>query len=268
MKIYQSNDYEKFELHQLNRPTRKDKNLENLMLKYGWIDAYPMHVVKNGNGKLKIKAGHNRFETARRIGIPVKYCICDDNASIHELEKSTKAWSVSDYLESYIRSGSPHYAYLKNFHKKTSIGISACMSMLSGESAGSNNKLYAFKDGKFEPNKDGIEHANAVASMVEACRLQGASWANSAPFVAALSKMMWVKEFSYEEFIQRVKRHPQFLEKQRGIEGYFSMIESLYNYQRKGRRVPLAFLVEETSRERQQTFGGKVRIIGTMGKKQ
>lgn len=256
MKIYQSMDYGKFEIHQLNRPTRIDKNLEESMKRHGWIDAYPMHVVKNGNGKMKIKAGHNRFETAKRLGIPVKYCVCSDDATIHELEKSTKSWSVSDYLESYVSCGNPHYAYLKNFHKETGIGISACMSMLSGESAGSNNKLYAFKDGRFEPTKDGIEHANTVAAIVKACRLEGAHWANSAPFVSAISRMLWVKEFSPEEFVKRVKKHHQFLEKQRSIDGYFSMIENIYNFQRKGRRIPLSFLVVEVSRERQQTFGG------------
>ena len=45
---------------------------------------------KEPSGKAKIKAGHHRFTVARRIGIPVKYVICDElsEVTIQELEEA------------------------------------------------------------------------------------------------------------------------------------------------------------------------------------
>ena len=143
-------DYSIFDLHEVNRDVKNTKNLENSMAVYGWIDAYPMHVVRNGDKRLKIKAGHHRFKVAKRLGIPVKFVVVDnDDVGIHELEKTAKQWSVSDYLQSYVRAGYKDYHIVKEYHERTGIGISNCISMLGGNQAGTGNFQEKFKDGNF-----------------------------------------------------------------------------------------------------------------------
>ena len=62
-KVYETEDYDIFELHELNRDVRnlkKVSNLKNSMKSHGFLSAYPLHTVLNGEGKLQIKAGHHR----------------------------------------------------------------------------------------------------------------------------------------------------------------------------------------------------------------
>ena len=87
--VMETSDYKKFELLPFNRDVARTRRLRASMLQHGWISAYPMYVVKQSNGQLGIKAGHRRFVVARDLGIPVKYVICKDTATIFELESGT-----------------------------------------------------------------------------------------------------------------------------------------------------------------------------------
>ena len=55
--ILESNNYARFELTAFNRDAEKTKLFEMSMLKHGWIDACPLHVVRTAEGKLLIKQG-------------------------------------------------------------------------------------------------------------------------------------------------------------------------------------------------------------------
>ena len=66
-------NYNLFELHDLNRDVEKIDRLKASMMRHGFIKAYPLHVMKNGFGKLKVKAGHHRLTAAKDLGLPVFY---------------------------------------------------------------------------------------------------------------------------------------------------------------------------------------------------
>ena len=61
--VMETKDYSKFDLLQFNRDIERVNYLTQSMKEFGWIGAYPMHVVRNGKGRYKIKAGHHRFCT-------------------------------------------------------------------------------------------------------------------------------------------------------------------------------------------------------------
>ena len=138
--IQGTTNYDRFELFEFNRDVGKTTALERSMLAYGW-HPYPMHVVKNGSGKLKIKAGHHRFHVARKLGIPCKYVIAEDQGeTIQELEVATRPWTLQDYLASYCRVGNEHYINVKNYLELTGIPIQCAISMLAGQTAASGNQ--------------------------------------------------------------------------------------------------------------------------------
>ena len=251
--VRETDQYDRFELHEFNRSIGNTKNLEESMRKFGWIDAYPMHVEKNGSGKLKIKAGHHRFVVAKKLGIPVKYIICDDlGATIQELEKSTRLWSMQDYLESYVRNKRPSYIAIKEYCELTGIGLNNAISMLGGESAGSNNKGKLFKNGVFKISDS--QHAEIVGDIVIYLKRIGIKFANANLFVQAISRCVWVKEFLPSVFKNKCKTFKALVEKQQNLEGYLQMIDSIYNRQSK-KKIPLQHLASETSRKRHKTFG-------------
>lgn len=248
-KLMTTTDYSMFTLHRFNREVKKISDLEKSMRKYGWISAYPMHVVKNGDGLLRIKGGHHRYTVAKKIGIPVKYIVCEDGGvAIHELEKGTKPWSMADYLNSYYALGNPHYICVKEY-SETGIPLMACISLCAGETAGSHNHLSRFKAGTYRIGHLG--HAGDVRRVVIALKQIGFTKATTTMFVHGLSRVLRVKEFCIDTFIKRASVNPGLLVPQPNQASYIDMIEAIYNHASKKKRLPLAFLAQEEAIRRQ-----------------
>lgn len=248
--IQETTNYDRFELFEFNRDVGKTTALERSMLAYGWLDPYPMHVVKNGSGKLKIKAGHHRFHVARKLGIPCKYVIAEDQGeTIQELEVATRPWTLQDYLASYCRVGNEHYINVKNYLELTGIPIQCAISMLAGQTAASGNQNKKFKAGTYKVSDE--KHAYDVACLVIGCSDRGVKFARNFGFVQALSAVCRVKEFDNELFLARVKLHVGMMTAQPAKDAYLSVIEQVYNYGggRKA-RLPIAFLAKEVATQR------------------
>lgn len=248
--VKETNKYHLFELHELNRDINKTDRLEESMRKHGWIDAYPMHVVRNGSDKMKIKDGHNRFQAAIRLGIPVKYVVCDDSATIWELQRPTCHWTPQHYLQSYVRAGRPAYIAVDRYVNDTGISLGHSISMLAGESAGSNNKMASFKAGTYRLSDP--THANQVKAIVLHMKKCGIKFATNSYFIQALSKVLWIDGFSVSKFKDKISAHAEHFEKQPNVEAYLYLIESIYNRQQRQNKLPVAFLASEASRLRQQ----------------
>lgn len=247
-KILASINYRIFELLPFNRDVKKVKALMESMKKHGWINAYPMNVVQNGNGKLKIKDGHHRFEVATTLGIPVKYVVCNDTATIYELDKATNKWSVADHMESYCRAGNIEYVKMKEYCRRTGIAPMYAISMLSGETAGSYNQSDLFKTGAFVCKN--TMNADIVADIVLHCKKKGIDWAHNSRMVIALSKIAWVDGFSPLKLKQKITTFPFLIEKKPHVEGYLEMLENVYNYKSQD-KVPLKFLATSVAKDRQ-----------------
>jgi hypothetical protein len=248
IKVMQTRNYEMFELMPFNRDVEKTRHLERSMSEHGWIDAYPLHVKRNGGTKFLIKAGHHRYHVAKKLGIPVKFVVCDDDATIHELEKSTCSWTMKDYLISYCRLGKEDYIRVKSYCDTTGIGLQNAVSMLGGHSAGSGNFTKAFKDGTFKIN-DRKKHAETVKGIILHCTACGIKFAPTYLFVQSISKVAQVGGFDIQRFKAKIKTFAQFMEKKANLQQYLELIEEIYNRQAR-EKIPLAFLATQAARER------------------
>lgn len=252
--LRETRDYSLFDLHVLNRDVKKIAMLEKSMKKHGWIDAYPMHVVRNGDKRMKIKGGHHRFFVAQVLGIPVKFVVCDDDSTIHELETSTVYWSLGDYLDSYVRAGRKPYIEVKEFHEQTGIGLGSCISLLAGETAGSNNKINIFKKGSYQTSASNT--AGVVGDIITHMKKIGIEFATTELLVRAVSKIVWVDQFDPNHFKQKIGRFPQLVTKQPNLAAYVTMLDCLYN---RGcqEKIPLVFLAAEAAKKRNVIKSGK-----------
>lgn len=247
IKVMQSKDYGMFRLSSFNRDVRKTKALEDSFRRHGWIDAYPMHVQQNGGRQYIIKAGHHRFEVARKLGIPVKFIVSNDTATIHELERSTTNWNLNDYLVSYCRQGKADYTIIKDYCDETGIALTNAMSMFYGQQASSNNVATRFKDGVFTILN--TDHANTVKDIVLYLKKYGVGFAATNYFVQAISKATLVSVFDQTHFKQKIKLFSSFIEKKATVDQYLEMIEDIYNRQSRV-KIPLKFLANEEAKKR------------------
>lgn len=251
-KLTATKNYDLFELLRFNRDVMKTKALEKSMKTHGFIAAYPLHVVRNGNGKLKIKAGHHRFVVAKKLGLPVWYVICDDGATIHELENATTKWTLNDYLQSFCRCGMEEYQRVADYMERTGIPTQSAVSLLGGHLASSGQHGPVFKAGVFKITDN--EYAEQVGDVIQHCKRAGFPFACNTLFVLAVSRVMRVTQFSATEFKHKVDLNASMLKRQPHLAGYMEMIESIYNRQRQN-KIPLVFLTAQTMKERNAIKG-------------
>lgn len=247
VKIQISSDYDKFKMLPFNRDVKRTSYLEASMKRHGWIDAYPLHVVSNGDGTYKVKAGHHRLEVARELKIPIKFIICEDKASVYELEQASNRWTLMDYRDSFIRSEYPEYIKVKEYQEATGIGLSCAISMLVGLSAGSKGKDFAFKTGMYKVTD--TTHANIVGDIIIHCRNIGIEWANLDLFVKAISRLARADGFDASRLKKKLSTYSYMVEKQVNIAAYQKMIEDIYNRQ-SADKVPLMFNADKAAHER------------------
>jgi len=248
VKLQATKNYDLFETCEFNRSVLKKDELKKSMKKHGYIPAYPLHVYRNGNGKLKIKAGHHRFDTAKELGISVYYTICDDNATIFDLEKGTNPWTIHDYLDAYVRLEIPSYLAIKEFRDATGINIGQSISLLAGDSASSNNHANQFKCGTYQIGNR--INADRVACIVLKCRDMKLPYATHSCFVSALSILMLVDQFDDYQFLNRLETNLFMAQrKQSTVMQYLELIEQVYNF-RAHCKIALAFLAKEAAQKR------------------
>ena len=252
--VVETSDYNQFDLTDFNRNVEKTRFLRNLMLRQGWIDAFPMLVTRvRSNGRLKVKAGHHRFWVARELGIPVKYVLCNDSTTIFELEQATNPWSLNDYLVAHVRKEREAYVIVKEFRDRTGIPLGCCVNMLSGSLAGSGGsaKTRAFKSGTFQIDPDGAEHADQVAAVVAAAEAAEVPWATSSSFVNALSRAILVDECKLARLIQKMKLYAADFPRPTNSAEFLQTIEEIYNKKaRRHENIPLAFLAKQQAHKR------------------
>ncbi len=248
-----SKDYNKFELLDFNRDVERTKKLEVSMSRYGFEDAKPIMVERNGNGKLKIKDGHNRFWVARKLGLPVKYEVSTSGITIADLDGSKKMWTFRNYLDGFTRKGVGSYVRLKEFHMNTGIDIKSCISMFSGLAAGSRHFGDKFKYGQFKSTDKGVKHAEMVGDLVTILRDAGIKWATNCLLVQSLSRVMFAKDYNHDTMKKKLKTFFHLLQKQPTMDCYMDMLDEIYNHMSRT-RTPLKFQADEAARQRSLAF--------------
>lgn len=247
-KLQSTKDYSLFRMTPFNRDLGSLKKLIASMRNHGWIDAYPMHVVRE-DGHLTIKGGHHRFEAAKTLGIPVKYVVCSDEASIFSLEDGSRQWRLADYLAAYVKAGYEEYNYVVEFMEYSGFPMNISIGLLSNQVTGSSNVRAKFIRGDFEVTTIDFAYEVAIVAMkVKNLNLEFATHSN---FVKALAMTMKVPGFDTKAFMKRLESGSEFIGPRTSREGYLEMIEQVYNFRTTvGKRMPVKFLAEQESKAR------------------
>jgi hypothetical protein len=239
-----TSDYSIFDRHPLNRDCHNSVDLEESMKKYGFRPSSPIHVVPGTNGKLLVKRGQNRLETAKKLGIPVYYVIDDDPMSLHEWERDRKQqWSLGDFTKSNANNGSQDCKVLMEFKNKHRFSILTAATLIGAK--GSQSKK--IRNGKFVVAS--MDHGEKVAGVTDEIKKLGFEFATTPNFVMAISNFAKLDQFNCELFVRKAKTHIAMLEKFPRVgskQDYARAIENLYHYcTPKGNRIPLAFYADQ-----------------------
>lgn len=253
--VAQTLNYDLFEMHSKNRVLvesdgfKPRSDLIASMRKHGFLETGHIVCMLQKNGKLLILAGHNRFVTARHLGLPVWYSAHPENAHITPLEESLtiKSWKVRDFTGAHAQDQAD-YAEVMSFHRRTGIPIAACFSMYAGMIASSSGNINdVMKSGGFKIKNRDVPFVvgKIFESLVKHC-----AFGNPAYLANAISRAYFADGFDANHMIEKIKRRPELIKKCRSVADYEAMLEEIYNFASKSERLHLRIEIEKAMRSR------------------
>lgn len=208
------------------------ERLSKAMERKNLLPYYPVLV----NEKIEIIDGQHRLLAAAKLGYDVYYEIIpglgvEDVMFINSLSRS---WSISDYINSYVKLGYKDYIELAQFIEQYRIAPSVAAVMLGSSSAQSfqgGSVVEQIKTGKFRCLR--LEFAQGVArflSELQSYADKGLVLRRDRQFVSALVTLCSRKDFDRERLLAKLKLNRQKIEKRDSSRYYILHIEELYNF--------------------------------------
>jgi hypothetical protein len=200
---------------------------------------------------LKIKQGHNRFDCAKRLNLPIWYIVegAHPDIDIFHLEAGNSGWSITDFAQARAKAGDTDVIKLLSFKEKHGYSLGAAASLLGGESVGSNHKKKDIKYGTFRLAFDS-RYVSSVTRITDVCRKLNIRFATATALVSAISLAVRVSEFNVGHFIQKLELYPAAINKRGTANEYLEEVEALYNYATKKGRLAVSFEAREAAKAR------------------
>ena len=254
-RVTQTANYELFVMHEQNRVIlghegfRPRKDLIESMKKNGFLETGHIICTLRDDGKLEIVEGHNRFITAKHLGIPVWYSAhpANDAATPIKHSQTIKTWGVKDFAGGHSQENAD-YAEVMAFQRKTGIPLMACFALFAGQIASSSSNVNAaMKQGRYKIKTRDLpfEVAGIVEALAKHC-----DFASSVNLVNAISRALFAEGFDSRRMIERISKKPELIKRCNQTSDYELMLETLYNHGIKSDRLYLQVEIEKAMRRR------------------
>lgn len=235
MKVYSTKNYSQFNTVKGNRKTTKRhvNRLVKSISSNNMIDLNPIMVDKDMN----VIDGQHRLLACEMLDMPVKYIFIDESSleTIQMLNSNIKAWSMKDFLESYVAIGKSDYVLLNNFMNYYGLSLSASIDLLS-KSSGTE-----FKEGNFKIKS--LRFARSVAEALIKVKpfCENLAVCTTINHVRAWKDMMTNEAFDPEKLINKLSRRQITVERMGEKKDYLRFYEEVYNHKIRDSRKEIRF---------------------------
>jgi hypothetical protein len=239
-------NYGMFTFSKSNRPHSpgKHKQLESALVRNGYDPARPIVCWRTPAGALEIVDGQHRFYICREHGIPICYTVTEQR-SARDFNSTTVGWSMGDYIASHVAEGNKALVELDAFQRKYGVPATIAEMLLAGRVGNAHGKT--IKEGTVQITDRAF--AEMVGSViVGVCKVF--KHAREMLFITAIARFCRVPQFNIGKMIGQINAYPGELNRQATLDQYAIMLESIYNRNAKGNRVPIRFLADEEMRKR------------------
>lgn len=240
--ILYTTNLDKFKITSVNRDftTPKSQNrikrITESMKKVGFRPTAPLIVTS----KMVCVDGQHRLESAKRLGIGVYYMvdptIKNSLKSIFEAavgqNQDQESWGKVDYISGYVTMGNKNYKELKDFMDKYPMySQTECMMFLQNSGTRHCSKI-DFAQGKFKT--ENLDWAHTWATNILELEPYFKDGYTSSVFVRTLLTIIEkTPEFSWSNFIHKVRLRPGMIHRCGDKKSYSTMIEDIYNYRNR-----------------------------------
>lgn len=243
--LFTTSDYSMFVSHDNNRPISARPALKKSMQTYGFMPSRPIQVRKLANGKLGVTSGHHRLYYAQLLKIPVYYVIDPLCSDLYYAEKSSRPWSMSDYVTSYASAGKDDYRQLMFLHEQSGIPLSLIAALAADcPSCISGGIVNTIAKGTWKIDPEAKTHMQNVLDVV-AIAAKTLDFAKTSNFVRSISRAVAIKEVSVQQLSHAFSNHGHTVKRCATIDDYMEEIESLYNRFKRGPLVPIKLYAKQ-----------------------
>lgn len=253
--VAQTTNYDLFVMHDQNRVLidgadfKPRKDLIESMKREGFLETGHIVCRLRPDGKLEIIEGHNRFVTAKHLGLPIWYSAHPESCKATPLKHSQtiKPWMVKDFASAHAQE-TADYAEVMSYQRRTGIPHLACFALYAGMIASSSGNVNKpMKAGSYTIKNRELPFA--VSRVVETLG-KHCDFSASANLVTAISRALFAEGFDVSRMIDRINRKPELIKKCRTVAEYEAMLEAIYNHGVKSERLYLQVEIEKAMRRR------------------
>lgn len=235
--IEYTEDLSKLKFNPENRPIdwAHVSKLVEAIYQNNLLREFPVVILKDGT----ILDGQHRVKAAEQLGLGVWYITSgklDSMGQVAEIQSSTKAWTLNDYLHRFVKAGNPEYVKLRHFVNNYEwISTNVCIRLCYTGPARSINEL--FKSGNYICND--MEFAKEVAEAAYDFEPHFKYYASQS-FVMAISNLTANAVYDHDRMMQKMAYQSSKLVRCPGAESYIDVLNGIYNHKvRKGEYVHL-----------------------------
>lgn len=233
MRTLKTTDYGKFNAIKGNRAvdTAHVARIKNSILENNLLEFNPILV----NNDFLVIDGQHRLMAAQELEVPIYYTIADgDLKTVQLINNNSKAWTLEDYVESYIELGYQDYIKLKEFRDKWGISYTTAADIIGSITRKTKN----IKDGSFtvasvESGDSTMLWVMAFSDYTDSVTIKQRN------FIAAVKILMETEQITLSGVQNKLKSIMKRIYRQVSIKEYLREIEKTLNYRSRSNFIRL-----------------------------
>ncbi len=228
--IQKTKNYSMFIFRDDNREKIEEAHIQKLMESIQAMNLLELRPILV-NEKMEIIDGQHRLKAAERLGVEIYYEVKAGFSSQEvRLLSVNKSWTVSDWLNSYVKDGYPEYIKFKDFMKKNDLNIQVALYIVM---ARKKCNYKDFRDGKFVFSEEGLDEA------LDLCRRTidlivkmngGSPYTRSSRFWNALLKLVNHPSFNEQKWFSNLKKMVNRVTAKASTEDYAAVFMEIFNF--------------------------------------
>jgi len=251
MRVYETKDYNTFQLISENRPVdyRKIERMRKQIRKKNLISSYIINVnskkeSSNRYGmdgtKYAIVDGQHRFISCKMENKKI-YFLVNDELTLDDIPKAASlqnSWKITDYLHHYAERGFDEYKAFNGYMTKNQFPPSTTMMILSG-SRGTHISTH-LKNGELKCTAS-WKLANDFADGIDEMS-HHVKFARNARFIEAFWTMFKHKQYKHPKMMAKMEYMSTQVKKCADRESFLEVLSYVYNY---NSRTKVRFVIGE-----------------------
>jgi len=225
VRVFVSNQYDKFILSELNRIPGHYKKVLNSIKENDYTKYQPILV----NHKLEIVDGQNRFLACKELGLPIHFIVSDEIKifAAADINRASKNWTANDYAIHYAKRGREPYIRLLDlcarFNQK--ISIVQFFGKMSGAVRSHSDNV---KSGNFQFRED--VNIEDFLSHIEDFAAYYKNFYKKDKFIKAVLKLYLTPGYSKSTMNNKLRMASGIVHEQPRVDMMTEEIIKLYNY--------------------------------------